>query len=778
MRKIEKQFRAIRVLLINATCALVLVGAAVWAAPAGADDTRFWRQSDYDDFQRGTATGVALRSDGAIALAPKFAPVSDPNVAHLRTLRTDSRGNLYAAGGSNAKVIRVDGSGKQSTVFESSEMTAQALAVDKSDNVYVGTSPDGKIYKVTPNGQKSIFFEPKTKYIWDLTFGPDGTLYAATGDMGKIFSIMPDGKGDVFFASDETHIRALLLDGKGNLMAGTEPKGWVMRIPLAAGNAGRQTAANGDSGRRGYVLYETAKREITSMVLDPSGNLYVAAIGDKQRPTPGITLPVQQPAQQPAAAQGQSVTVTVGGALAAAPAGAAPFIPFPTSTSSAVYRIAPDGSPEEIWRSPDEIVYALSLSAEGKPLVGIGNRGAVIEVRDDRVFSRLTRTESEQVTGFARAANGAIYVATANPGKVFVLGPELASEGSIESQTYDARIFSRWGRLTWWGENAGGSSAAPQFYVRSGNTTDPANNWSAWSGPYNNGAVTDSPAARFVQWKAVLRDNSKPAPEISWVELAYLPKNVAPRINAIAVQNPGIRAQGGIGGGASATIQLRLPSSSGSPNTSGGGQRAQGEAARVDPPVQGSMQKGFQSALWNAADENGDDLIYAVYYRGENEKNWKLLREKVEQKFYSWDTNALPDGAYYLKIVASDVRSNTPEQALESARESERFVVDNTSPVVTDLAAEPGTTGGEPTVAVRFRATDNTSVIARAQYSLDAGDWIPVQPTGGLSDSLDERYTLTLRNVAPGEHTVSVRVHDRFENEAAAKVTFSVPARR
>jgi hypothetical protein len=28
----------------------------------------------------------------------------------------------------------------------------------------------------------------------------------------------------------------------------------------------------------------------------------------------------------------------------------------------------------------------------------------------------------------------------------------------------------------------------------------------------------------------------------------------------------------------------------------------------------------------------------------------------------------------------------------------------------------------------------------------------------------------------PGEHTVSVRVYDQFENEAAAKVTFNVPA--
>jgi hypothetical protein len=77
---------------------------------------------------------------------------------------------------------------------------------------------------------------------------------------------------------------------------------------------------------------------------------------------------------------------------------------------------------------------------------------------------------------------------------------------------------------------------------------------------------------------------------------------------------------------------------------------------------------------------------------------------------------------------------------------------------------------------LRFRATDATSAVVRAQYSLDAADWILVRPSGDLSDSTDERYALTLRNLAPGEHTVSVRVYDQFENEAAAKSTFTVPA--
>src|SRR5580704_13721430 len=260
--------------------------------PAAAEHTRFWRQSDYDAFQKGDAKGVALRSDGKLVLAPKFAPFADASLAYLWSLRLDSHGNLYAAGGSNAKVVKFDSTGNSSTVFESQDMTAQALVFDKSDNLYVATAPDGKVYKVTPAGQKSVLFDPKTKYIWDLALGPDGTLFVATGDPGKIFAVDPSGNSQLFYNAEETHIRTLVLDGKGNLLAGTEPNGLVLRISLGAqstasqsgkGQAARQSSAkrapsqtaaannaNGEdssegAGHSAYVLYETAKKEITAL---------------------------------------------------------------------------------------------------------------------------------------------------------------------------------------------------------------------------------------------------------------------------------------------------------------------------------------------------------------------------------------------------------------------------------------------------------------------------------------------------------------------------------
>lgn len=754
-------------------CAAFLLAAGVLAAaaPALAEHTRWWRQTTFEDFDKGTAKGVALRSDGKIFLAPRFAEFADADLAYLLQIRADAKGNLYAAGGSNAKVLRIDAAGKSTSVFESSELAAQALALDSAGNLFVGTSPDGKVYKVTPGGQSSVFYDPKTKYIWDLAVDKDGTVYVATGDTGKIFAVAPDGKGQVFYSSEETHIRSLALDSAGNVLAGTEPSGRVLRIPKTA------------KDRRAFVLYETAKKEITALLEAADHSLYVASVGEKSPPAPGQPRP--QGAEVPpgtnfaiAGAAGNPAVIPVPGQLI-------PFTPLPTVNSSSVYRIAADGSPEELWSARDEVVYSIGLLPDGKLLLGTGNDGAVLKLEGNHVFSKLLKATSRQVTSIATGPGGKLFLASANPGKVFTLGPDSEPEGTFESQPFDAHIFSRWGRTAWWGENisstGGGSGQRVAIYARSGNTSDPGANWSDWAGPYANpaGDKLDCPPARFVQWKAVLRGSSGgPAPAIDWFSIAYLPKNVAPEVTAIALQDPGLRVQGialpATGAGPQTPAQLRMPQppapTSGSPAFNPAAMPNPPAGAHFDPVPQGFAQKGYQSVLWTADDANDDQLDFAIYFRGENETAWKLLKDKIDTRFYSWDTTTMPDGAYYLKIVASDAPANPAGEGLTSQRESDRFVVDNTPPGITGLTADAAAAG----VRVRFQASAPVSFVAKAQYSLDAGDWTLVFPAGGLSDAARENYDFELPKVSPGEHTVTVRVYDQFENVSSAKATVRV----
>lgn len=750
--------------------------------PARAERTRHWRQSSYEEFEKGTAKGVALRSDGKLVPAPRFATFADANTAYLWALRADSKGNLYAGGGPNAKVLRLDSKGSPTTAFESGELAARALALDAQDNLYIGTSPDGKVYRVTPAGEKKVFFEPKTKYIWDLAVDADGTVYVATGDKGEIFAVAPDGKGKLFYSSEETHIRSLAFDAKSNLLAGTEPNGLILRISKAP--------VDKPESRQAFVLYETSKKEVTALLADKAGNIYAAAIGDKQHPLHAIQPPVSQPMPSviSSGVPGQPPIVVSQPALTAQPT---TFIPFPPQVSSGVYRLAPDGAPEEVWSSREDLVYALGFSPAGKLLLGTGNRGAVIELEGNKVFATLANTASSQVTGLAQGPGGKVYLGTANPGKIFTLGPDDEPEGTFESQTFDARIFSHWGRLEWWGDDGGGrdanSAVSIALYVRSGNTFNPEKNWSPWAGPYTNGKgqKVDCPPARFVQWKLVFKSlaanegkaRAGERPNLSWVSVAYLPKNVASAIDAIVLQNPGVRVQGvstqAQGPGASQPVQLKMPPPPPSPSGAFVTTTVQPQPPqKFEPPPQGFAQRGYQAGLWSARDENDDELTYTIYYRGEGERNWKLLKDKLEQKFYSWDTTSMPDGAYYLKILASDAPSNPPEDALTSERESDRFLVDNTPPVVENLRAE----SASPDVRGRFEARDSSSNIARTEYSLDAGDWTLLFPLGRLADAPHESYEVVLRGLKPGEHTLAVRVYDQFENTATGKVTFMVPA--
>ena len=741
---------------------------------AFADRTRRWKQSTYEEFLKGTAKGIAVRSDGHLELAPKFTLLADADASYLWSLRTDGTGNLYAGGGSPAKVFKVDANGKPKTVFESSDLLAQCIAFDPKGTLYVGTSPDGKVYRVSASGEKTVFFEPKTKYIWDLAFGQDGTLYVATGDKGQIFAVSPDGKGELYYASDEAHIKVLTFDGKGNLLAGTEPNGRVLRLTRTGEKAAQKQNARGSAD--GFVVYETAKREVTSLVSGADGTLYVAAIGEKPRGgiTPQTTISVTP--------QG---TTTVTNIQPQGPAaGVAPFVAFPQAISSNIYRISAEGVPEEIWSSRDEVVYALGLNADGRLLAGTGNTGSLLVIDGRGVYAQLAKSGTSQITGISRASGGKVYLCTANPGKVFSLGPEYEPEGTFESQSFDAKLYSQWGRIQWWGApatNGGKNTKDPrlEFYVRSGNTEDPAKEWSRWFGPYTSSDTpVEAPAARFLQWKAVIHDG-RPGDGIDWVNVAYLPKNVAPVIDGIAVQEPGVRAQASMGiPGQPGNVPLRQPPSGNPATGAPAGIPTNPNPPKFEVQTQGIPQKGYQSVLWSAHDDNDDELKYAVYFRGENQKDWLLLKDNLEQRFYSWDTTTMPDGAYYLKIVATDAPSNPPAMALTAQRESERFEVDNTPPTISKLEASATGMNADRSQGVsydvQFTASHATSSIERAQYSLDGGEWILVVPNKGISDYSTESYSLTVRGLKPGEHTIAVRAYDRFENVGSAKTTIEV----
>jgi len=188
-----------------------------------------------------------------------------------------------------------------------------------------------------------------------------------------------------------------------------------------------------------------------------------------------------------------------------------------------------------------------------------------------------------------------------------------------------------------------------------------------------------------------------------------------------------------------------------------------------ESPVPSTHDRDAIGVKWNAHDENDDQLVYSVYYRGDGETRWLLLKDNLSDKAYSFDASLLPDGGYTLKVVASDAPSHSPGEALTAAKESHRFEVDTTPPRVENLTASAE--GSQ--IHVHFRAEDGFSTIKRAEYSVDAGDWKYVEPVGQLSDAKIEDYDFTVATDAgkdaATEHVIVVRVYDKYDNMGAAK---------
>jgi len=455
------------------------------------------------------------------------------------------------------------------------------------------------------------------------------------------------------------------------------------------------------------------------------------------------TLMSIQPNPTPTVPPAGGVTVTQ--APAAVPIGS-----FPVSTAanggSDVYRIAADGSPTRLWSSHEDIVYALAFDSHDKLLAGTGNRGHVFAIDGPDDFSDLLKAPASQVTGFAKAPGGALYAATSNLGKLFVLGPGPANEGSYESDVFDAKIFSRWGRAEFRG------TGNVDLLARSGNVDNPDRNWSAWKPvDLSKAAEMDVPPARYAQWKAVLHAGST-RPTVGSITLNYLSRNVAPEIEDVSVQ-PGVRYQA-MAKSTGLNLGTDVSGSSG---------------IHFDSPVPSTHDRDAIGVKWSAHDDNDDQLVYSVYYRGDGESRWLLLKDDISDKAYSFDASLLPDGGYTIKVVASDAPSHSPGEALTSSRESRRFEVDTTAPRVENLAAL--VEGSQ--IRVHFRAEDGFSDIKRAEYSVDAGDWKYVEPVGQLADSKVEDYdfkvALESAKDAASEHVVVVRVYDKYDNMGAAK---------
>src|SRR5262249_43856777 len=326
-------------------------------------------------------------------------------------------------------------------------------------------------------------------------------------------------------------------------------------------------------------------------------------------------------------------------------------------------------------------------------------------------------------------------------------------------------MVSTWGAISWRGTMGGGSKI--EFFTRSGNTETPDDTWSSWSSAYTraDGSSITSPKARYLQWRAVLSGKGD-GPVLTSVTAAYLQRNLRPVVRSITVQPPG--------------IVFQKPFSTGDPELAGFEDQSTPErklAAQASAQSGSSSlgrrtyQKGLQTLQWKDDDENDDDLSYDVLYRREGETQWKPLRKGITEQILVWDTTTIPNGTYFVKIVASDAPSNPLATALTGELDSTAFEVDNTPPtiVVSSVRVVSGRT------IITFDVKDDHSPIRGVEVSDDSPRWRGVFPVDGIADSREEHYELPIDGEL-ADRGLTLRASDAMNNVSTTHV--DPPARR
>ena len=738
---------------LRAPAAAALLAAA--AVSLHASSPRFFQAATQAEFLKGEVQNVSIDNRGQLTLGPATDLVYETPAPFLWSMLPAADGSIFIGTGNDGKVFRVDRQGNASQFFDAPELEVHALAAAPNGGLYVGTSPDGKIYRVDRNGTGTTFFEPGEKYIWALATDSKGNVYAATGDKGVVYKIGPDGKGAPFYRTKATHATALTFDKSGNLIVGTESPGQVLRV---------------DADGKAFLLLDTQFQEVKALRYDDKGMLFVAAVsghgGSGAAPAPPADTSSSTSAdfstRTPVPVVTTEVTaVAVGDTASASGSSGTSTHEDKRAPKGAVYRIAPDGLWDELWQSGDDSPYDLTFDAQNRLMIGTGNKGKIFRLEGEPPAPTLVaRAAAQQVTSLFRNAKGEILYATANPGKLFRLSADLAQQGTYESEPQDAQIVASWGTIRWRGTFPAGTKV--EISTRSGNTETPDETWSSWSPPYGtaDGSPITSPKARYLQWRATLTGKGQ-TPVLTSVNAAYLQRNLRPEVHSVTIEPPG--------------IVFQKPYSTGDPDLAGFDNQTTPDrkltnAAMTSQSASTSLgrktyQKGLQTIVWRADDENDDELSYEVDYRREGETQWKVLKKGIDDTVFVWDTTTVPNGTYFVRVVASDAPSNSTETALTGELMSAAFEIDNTPPQIAVRGVR--TEAGHPHIT--FDVMDDHSTIQRVEYSLDGREWTPVFPTDGIADSRQEHYELTLDS-AIGPRGVSLRATDSMNNVATAQV--------
>ena len=667
----------------------------------------------------------------ALALA-SISSVTDAGAVGTRTFVLDTLDKLS---GGDLKGVAVSSDGGVRAGFTLGnapipEATASFSALTLADgSTLIGTSPHGKVYRLAGDAV-TLFADTGALAVTSIVQAKNGTIYAASMPDGKIFKLA-QGKADVFATlPDTSHVWALVLDRQGaGLFAGTGPEGKVFRVEPSGASS---------------VYYRSSEGHIVSLAMMDNGDLLAGSSGKGNlyritgpgRATVLATLPGEE---VKAVAVYKGIIWAASNEYGEAPepprrspaAGRAAPGPATTARPKAgkgtLYRFDAQGRAEKMMKHDDTHYLSLAIDEQGRPYVGTGANGRIYTVDDSHVVTLFADTDERQV-GALSVANGKGFVATSDPPVAHRILGRGGAEAVWTSKVLDATLHAKFGHLSWQ------ASGPLELSTRSGNTQAPDATWAAWSNPLAAPGPISSPPGRFVQVRA--RWARDPNVVLNEVTIPFVTDNVRPVVTEVVAATKGAPAK---------EPQKDLPASGGEPG----------------------KHESVVKLTWKVDNPDSDQLRYRIAFKKEGQTQWRdaLKADDVLTKpELEWDTAALPEGKYRVRVEASDEPANPVDQVQKHALESEPVLVDNTPPRIETLTVQGR--------RLRVRVIDGTSPIARVEMSVDGKlEWRPLSATDGIYDTPDESVDTDVGGIVPpGSHIIVVRAFDVAGNAVTRDV--------
>lgn len=692
-----------------------------------------WKQSAAD-FGRGQFDAASVTDRGSLRVSPMLKLLATTNESYIWSLVADQSGTLYAGTGSDGKVLRIDRTGAVQQLAKLPDATIQSLVRGPDGVIWAGSGVNGDIYRIRKQGKAELVCTLPDRYIVGLARDSAGNLYAAAGSAGNVYRLGRDiaDNGRLsqtsgerikpYVATGADHVLSLAIDRHDNLYIGTGDEGVLYKV-TPDGHAA--------------ALFDARGNSITCLAVDSAGNLYCG-----------------------------------------------------TGPHASLYRIAADGTATPMLDHAPTFFTAMCVGADGS--LYASSVTTLYRIADPAgpnapAALPLENTPHVDVLTIAALPGGGVAAGSGNDADVFVSGQPVSTptEGVYTSVVHDAHSRATWGAVRW--DATVPASDRLITETRSGNSADPDATWSSWTPSGLTAGVTAegliaSPPARFIQFRVRMQQHagenaasiSQPL-EVRSVSISYLPRGQAP---TVSFQSPsgGERWSGtqavrwSASDSGSASLSYRLLYSVNDGNTwkplpirtaaSGGSMET-----KDDDPVDG-LARGLENQA--GITDSLKSLIAESVQRKREAENDVAVHDTSE----TWDTAALPDGVYRLKVVASDHDSDPIDPQTAEAM-SDPFVICNTPPAI--AVSESPMIGADRSITVHGAASQSLIEVIAVQYRIDGGPWVAAAPRTGLFDRPRVEFAITTSPLTAGKHSVEIEAFNAAGKRSVQKIDVTAP---